>query len=401
MNSLFYLAMMLFAGLLFGRLAKFCKLPNVTGYLMAGLVMGPFVLGVIPHEFVEQTGMISDMALGFIAFSIGNEFKISYFKRVGFTPIVIALLEALLAVVFVTLALIATGHDVAFSIVLGAIAAATAPAATVMVIKQYKAKGPVTETLMSVVALDDAVCLIAFGFAVAIAKAITAVGDVSFGMAMLKPVVEVGGSLLVGVTLGVLFTFPLKWFHKPSNRLSIVIGFVFLGVGLANYLHLSSLLLCMAMGGMFTNVYRASESIMKLADQITPPLFMLFFVVSGAELDLAVLPTIGVVGIVYILVRVVGKMTGAYVGAKLMHAPKEVQKYLGPTLIPQAGVAIGLSLMAETVVPEYAASIRAVVLCATFVYEIFGPAISKMSLEKAGEIQSEGKVAKVAIDIQS
>lgn len=387
-NILFYVSIILISGLLFGRIAKFIKLPNVTGYLLAGLILGPYILNILPSDVINNLYIIPDIALAFIAFSIGSEFKISYFKRVGFTPIVIAIMEAMVAVILVTSTLILTGHDIAFSIVLGAISAATAPAATIMVIKQYKARGPVTETLMSVVAMDDAVALIAFGFAVTIAKSLGNSASPSIIMSIFNPFIEIGLALLIGIVVGFLLKLPLKWFNSRDNKLIVVIGFVFLSTSLANYFNVSSLLTCMAMGGIFTNIYSDSNSIMQITDSITPPIFLMFFVISGAELDITIIPKLGLVGIIYILVRVIGKLLGSYLGGKIMNAPKNVQKFLGPTLIPQAGVAIGLTSVAESVVPEFASMIKAVILCATLIYEIVGPAITKITLQKAGEINN-------------
>ena len=388
MNLLFYLAIMLFAGLLFGRLLKLVKLPNVTGYLIAGLVLGPFVTKILSAEQVESLSVISNMALAFIAFTVGLSFKRSYFKRVGMTPVVIALLEALVAVFLVQGALIAAGFDVAFSIVLGAIAAATAPAATIMVIKQYGAKGPVTDTLMAVVAIDDAVALVAFGFAVSIAGVISGNGGGNIFLSILQPLWQVFLSLLIGAVMGVLFKIPLRFFKKSGNRLIIIIGFVFMTSALATLCGVSELLACMALGSVFCNISPESDSINDLCDFFTPPLFELFFVVSGAGLDVSVLPQIGVMGAIYVVVRCVGKYLGAFIGAKIMKAPDAVAKYIGPTLIPQAGVAIGLTIVAQSVVPHYAAQVRAVILCGTLIYELVGPAITKITLKKAGEIQS-------------
>ena len=370
-----------------GRVAKLCKLPNVTGYLVAGLILGPSVLGVVSENFFEGISLISSAALGFIAFSIGNEFKLSYFKRVGVTPIVIAIFESLFAVLFVLAVLLLTGSDLSFSIVLASIAAATAPAATIMVIKQYRAKGPMTETLLSVVAIDDAVALILFGIAVAIAQAITNPGGAGIVWTVVKPFYEIIGALACGFILGILFTFPLKWFKKESNRTALTVGFVFLGIGVANLLGFSPLLLSMALGAALANISNDTPSIMKVTDAITPPIFVLFFVGSGAELQLSVIPTIGLVGIIYVIFRVVGKWAGASFGAALCKADSSIKKYLGPALIPQAGVAIGLSLVATQVVPEYGSTIRAVILCGTLIYELVGPAVSKLCLKKAGEIQ--------------
>lgn len=385
MHNLFYLSVMVIAGLVFGRLVKLVRLPNVTGYIIAGLLIGPSVIGLLPENTIAQMSVISDVALGFIAFSIGGEFKWSYFRRVGLQPVIIAIFEALVAVAAVIIGLLAAGYEPAFSIVMGSIAAATAPAATIMVIKQYQAKGPVTETLLCVVALDDAVALIGFGFAVTAAKVLNAAGG-NLAMSIIKPFLEVFGSLAIGAAFGALFALPLRWFKKDGNRLCITIAFLFMAIALSDLLGISALLTCMAMGCALANVTKSSNSIMNICDQITPPIFMLFFVLSGADLKLSVIPSIGLVGIIYVILRVVGKMAGAWFGGVLSKAPRTVRRYLGAALIPQAGVAIGLSLVAESVVPAYAQTIRAVVLCGTLIYEIIGPVAAKITLTKAGEI---------------
>ncbi|MBQ1947363.1 MAG: cation:proton antiporter [Clostridia bacterium] len=386
MNTAINLAIMIFAGMFLGRMAKHLKLPNVTGYLVAGLLLGPCVLNIVPEDFLGSISILSDVALGFIAFSIGNEFKISYFKRVGAAPIVIACFESLFAVLFVLGGLLLCGKELPFSLVLSAIAAATAPAATIMVIKQYKAKGPVTETLLSVVAIDDATALILFSVCVAIAQALNHT-TTSLAASLLAPLREVGGALLVGAILGFIFLVPMRFFKKKGNRLSLIFGFIFIGLGLAELLGVSELLLCMAMGAVIANLSADVKQIMDLCDGVTPPLYMLFFVASGADLKVDVLPTVGVIGAVYIILRVVGKIIGAAVGSTVGKTSSVVKKYLGYALLPQAGVAIGLSLAAGSVVPEYAGQIRAVILCATLVYELIGPAVTKMALKGAGEIK--------------
>lgn len=390
LNTLVYIAILLAAGLLCGRIVKLVKLPNVTGYLIAGLLLGPYVFKVLPTDVVESFSIVSDMALAFIAFTIGLTFKRSYFKRVGAMPIVIAFFEALVAVFLVQGVLIACGFDKAFSIVLGAIAAATAPAATIMVIKQYKAKGPVTETLLSVVAIDDAVALMAFGFSVTVANSING-KSTGVLMSVLEPFIEIGLSIVIGAAVGLLLLIPLKYFKKTSNRLSITVCAVFLSSGLATIFGASSLLTTMIAGMVFCNISNESDTIANIADSVTSPIFMMFFVISGAQLNINIIPQIGIVGIIYLIVRVVGKMLGAFLGAKITHAPDKVCKYIGPTLIPQAGVAIGLTIVAQTAVPQYADQIRAVILCATLVYEIIGPVITKISLVKAGEIVDTSK----------
>ncbi len=387
LNTLFYLALILFSGLIFGRAVKMIRLPNVTGYLIAGLLIGPYVLKLVPLDLVAGLELVSEIALAFIAFSIGSEFKISYLKKVGIVPIVIAIFEALTATVVVSAVLIAFGFDTEIALLLGAIAAATAPAATIMVVRQYKAKGPVTDTLLSVVALDDAVALMAFGFAVAMVNILQHPGESSVVMSILMPVIEILGSILLGFVLGFLFTIPLRYFKKDSNRLIIIAAFVFLGSSLATMLGLSPLLLCMCMSAMLVNISNTGESILRLTDNVTPPIFLAFFVVSGMELDVSILPQIGLIGILYVLCRVIGKVGGAYIGAWVMRASDTVKKHIGFTLIPQAGVAIGLSLLASRMVPEHGQTIRAVVLSATLIYELIGPAVTKIALQKAGEIK--------------
>ncbi len=391
-SVLLTIALMIGGGVLFGRFAKFCHLPNVTGYIVAGLVLGPCVLDLVSANTVEHLSIISTVSLGFIAFSIGNEFKISFFKRVGKAPIVIACLESLFAVLFVLFALIIAdvffglSFDLPAMLVLSAIAAATAPAATIMVIKQYKAKGPMTETLLAVVAIDDATAIMLFGIFVAVAQMLSGQANTSLAKQLLAPMWEIFGAIVCGFILGLIFAIPLRWFKKDANRLSITIGFIFLALGLADIIGVSDLLMCMAMGAALANFSSEFLHISKLCDGFTPPLFMLFFVASGAELDVSVLPAVGAVGAIYVIFRVAGKYFGSYVGSAISHAAEPVKKYLGPALVPQAGVAIGLSLIATQVVPAYGAQIRAIILCGTLIYELIGPAIAKWSLYKAGEI---------------
>lgn len=382
-----YLALALFLALIAGKIVKQIKMPNVTGYLIMGLLVGPYCLNLIPLDMVETFSFIPEVALGFIAFSIGAEFKLSYLKKVGKSPVIIAFLEAIMAVLFVDVILIVTGHDIPFSLVLGAIAAATAPAATLMVVKQYKAKGPVTETLLPVVAIDDAAALMCYGLSVAIAKAISSNGQASIITTISKPVIEILGALAIGAVLGLIFSFLARWYTGRGNRLAITFAMIFVCIGVCDLLEWSALLACMAMSAVLVNTSRASEVIFNQTDRITPPIFMLFFFLSGAELDMRVIPTVGVIGILYIIFRVLGKILGAALGAKITHAAPTVRKYLGFTLIPQAGVAIGLATTSMTIVPEYGSMIRTVILCGTVIYELTGPIITKIALKKAGEIQ--------------
>lgn len=388
LNTFSYLAIALILGLLSSKVMERVKFPHVTGYIIIGLIAGPYVFKIIPLDAIESFSVIPDIALGLIAFSIGSEFKLSFLKIVGKSPVIIAFFEAVCAVLLVDLVLILTGNDVAFSLVLGAIAAATAPAATLMVVRQYKAKGPVTSTLLPVVALDDAVALICFGISVAIAKSIGSTGEASIIYTLLEPLAEIFGSLIFGAICGVILKFLTSWFTGQGNRLSLALAFVFICIGVSLLLNLSSLLVCMAMGAVFTNISKYSDDTFKYIENITHPIYLLFFFISGAELDITLLPTVGVIGIIYIIVRVIGKVIGTAIGANISKAEPVVKKYLGYTLIPQAGVAIGLAGIATSVVPEYGNKIQAIILCATIVYELVGPLITKIALTKAGEISN-------------
>ncbi len=392
LNALTQLGIMILAGMFMGRMMKHIKLPNVTGYLLAGLLLGPYFLpalgcpfSVLSENFISGIGIISETALGFIAFSIGNEFRFSYFRKVGAAPVIIASMESLFAVVVVVAALMLTGHDTAFSLVLGSIAAATAPAATIMVINQYRAKGPVTSTLLSVVAIDDATALILFSVAVAAASGMRGRSSNPL-MQILVPAGQIAAALAVGGLLGFLLLIPMRYFHKKGNRLALICGFLFAGIGIADLFGLSSLMLCMALGAAVANLSPEADSILSIAESITPPVYILFFVASGAGLQVSVLKTAGAVGAIYIIGRSIGKLSGAWLGSRMAHTRPSVGKYLGPCLLPQAGVAIGLTLLAGRIVPEYAPTIRAVVLAGTLVYEIVGPGITKLCLTRAGEI---------------
>lgn len=379
--------MCLLLSLLAGRIVRFVKLPNVTGYLLVGLLVGPYCLNWISEAAISQLSIISEVALGFIALSIGAEFKLSYLKQVGKAPIIIAVCEGFGAVIVVDLVLILCGFSVPFSLCLGAIAAATAPAATLMVVKQYRAKGPVTSTLLPVVAIDDAVALVAFGMSVAIAKAIQDPSAGSLLTSFMKPVLEIVGAFGLGAILGFVFALLTKEFKSRNNRISAAVAMVMLCLGLCDMLNISNLLCCMVMSAVYVNLSDVYEKVFELTDRISAPIFMLFFFLSGADLNIKIIASVGVIGLLYVIFRVVGKVSGAYIGAKLSHVEENVQKYLGFTLIPQAGVAIGLATTAMSVVPEYGAQIRTIILCGTVIYELIGPLTTKIALQKANEIQ--------------
>lgn len=389
LNIYTFLAMAMILSLLSGKLMKKIKLPNVTGYLIFGLLAGPYVLKIFTHQVMEQFTIIPEIALGFIAFSIGAEFKFSYLKKVGKSPVIIAFAEAFSAVLIVDLVLILTGHDIVFSLILGAIAAATAPAATLMVVRQYKTKGPLTNTLLPVVAIDDAMALMAFGLSVAVAKAINSRGTASLSETLLTPLIEIVGGLIFGAILGVILKYLIEWFTGRGNRLSVTAAMVLLCIGISKLVGFSPLLACMAMSCLFVNLSNKSDKVFALIDRFTPPIFMLFFFIAGAELDIAVLPTVGFIGVIYIVFRVIGKVCGAALGAHIAKAQPIVKKYIGFTLLPQAGVAIGLASVAMIEFPEYGKQIKTIILCATVFYELIGPVVTKLVMKKAGEMNRD------------
>ena len=385
------LAIAFAAALLMGRLIRYIHLPNVTAYLLAGLIIGP-IIGILTPETVNSLSVISDLALGFIAYSIGAEFKLSYLKQIGAKPLVITCLESGLASLFVFLSLWAIGQPMPVCLTLAAIAAATAPAATLMVIRQYHADGPVCRMLLPVVAMDDATGLMLYAILSKLAISLNGTGaSAGFVELVLLPILQIVESLAVGFGIGLLLSYVLRFFHSRGNRLSLTICAVMIGVGLsdARVLNLSSLLVCMMIGAAMVNVYSKSDAMLEVSDRFTPPLFMLFFVLSGAALDFSVLVTASLVGVVYVLIRVLGKVTGATLGAIIEKCDKNIIRWLGLTLVPQAGVAIGMARLAVKDLPEYGAIINAVVLAGTMIYELTGPLITKFALTKAGEIKKE------------
>lgn len=363
--------------------------------LLVGVVFGTHRIEAffgedIAAEMVGKFDIIKDLATGFIAFSIGSEFEFKYIKKLGKAPIVIACLESLGAVVFVALAMFLATGDIQLSLIMGAIAAATDPAATILVARQYKAKGPVTQTLIPIVAIDDATALMMYGICVALAKALTGAFSI---MTLLDPIKEIFGSLIFGIILGLIFTVLIKFYTGRGNRLAITIAMISLCVSVSHIdgLDFSPLLACMAMSVTVVNTSHRWEPVFEQMDRMTPPIFMLFFFVTGAGMDIRVLPTIGIIGVVYIIFRVIGKIVGAFLGGRMSKAHPNVQKYLGIGLIPQAGVAIGLAMMCGSVVPQYAKQITAVVVCGTIIYELIGPILTKVTLTKIGEIKADAK----------
>ena len=412
MEVLLSIAVSLLAGLLMSRVVKPLKLPAVTGYLIAGLLIGPFVLGAIGVDGLGFTSFaqvdalkpISEVALGFIAFAIGNEFRLSQLKAIGKQATVIAVIQAVSATILVDISLLILHLimpdkiTVPVAITLGAIATATAPAATLMVVNQYKAKGPLVDLLLPIVALDDAVGLVVFAVSFGIAKSISGGAALSVVSVLVNPLLEVIASLLLGTLLGYVYTFVEKFFHSRSKRLTVAITFVIFAVAFSK-LHFSfgdsgvefgfsSLLVCMMMATIFCNICPSSEELMAKTDRWTAPLFVLFFVISGAELDLSVFKEGAAVlaGVVYILFRSAGKIGGAAFSSRLTHCSPMIQKWLGITLLPQAGVALGMSITVAAQLGPEGAIIRSITLFSVLIYELVGPMLTKIALTKTGEI---------------
>ena len=423
MNILIVLAVFIIVGLLATRIIRLFNLPNVTGYLIAGLLIGPSMFLLISKIFnidllyydnysdaVNKLSLLSDVALGFIALSIGVEFKLHHLKEIGKKVFIITLFQALTTTLFVDVALIALhkvlGISLGVAVTLGAIATATAPAATLLVVRQYNAKGPVVDTLLPVVALDDAVGLMVFSISFAIAKVYDTGADITIMAVLVNPLVEIFASLLVGFGLGALMTLISKAFKSRANTLGLLIAFSLLCVGLSQIqfhfgeveFSFSSLLVCMMLGATYANLRKDTQRYLARVDEFTPPLFLSFFVISGASIDFSVINSISIVlvALIYIVVRSLGKYSGAYVGSLIEKAEPDVRKYLGITLLPQAGVAIGMANMAKAAFDVHGSHngdiIYTIVLTATLVYELVGPMLTKIALEKANEIDKNTSI---------
>jgi len=407
------LSIALLSGLLLSRVAKKVGLPAVTAYLVAGVLIGPYLLGQFgigfDHEAnsPEKYKILCDLALGFIAFAIGNEFRLEQLKKIGKKATIVGIFQALVTTVVVDAGLIGLSFilpegclPLPAAIILGAVATATAPAATLMVVRQYKAKGPVTDILLPVVALDDAVGLIIFAISFGVAGAINT-GTVDVISMILNPLIEVVLSLVLGTVMGYLFSFTERFFFSRSKRMAVSVTFVMLTVAISSlkfeigHVHIgfSSLLACMMLGTIFCNICDFSEELMERADRWTAPLLILFFVISGAELNLGVFSNwvFVVIGVAYIALRCIGKYFGASWSAKASGCDENIVKYLGITLFPQAGVALGMASQALTFGGDIGVLAQSITLFAVLVYELVGPALTKIALTKAGDIKAEGK----------
>ncbi|MBQ1954822.1 MAG: cation:proton antiporter [Clostridia bacterium] len=413
MTGFLSIALALIFGLLFTRITSRFKLPDVTAYLVAGVLIGPYCLGRLgvpglgfnSFDDLSKISFISDAALGFIAFAIGSEFKLSHLKKTGKQAVIIGILQAVITTVVVDAVLIAVSVatkgkiSMPAAITLGAIASATAPAATLMVVRQFKAKGKVTDVLLPVVALDDAVGLALFAVSFGIARAMAG-GSLDVYSIVCNPIIEIVASLLLGAVAGVVLTQLERMFHSNRNRTALIIGFILMTVGISMLkIHIkpveigfSSLLVCMMMGTVFCNLCPLAEDLMERSDKWSAPLLALFFVISGSDLELGVFSDIVVVaiGVAYILSRCAGKFFGAYISSVLSKAGPEVKKFLGITLFPQAGVALGMCVTAS-VLPGDGPLIRNIILFAVLIYELVGPMLTKIALIKSGDIVAQSE----------
>ncbi|MBQ7560433.1 MAG: cation:proton antiporter [Synergistaceae bacterium] len=389
-------AFALFAGLMMTRAFKILggnKFPDVTAFLLAGVLVGPYLMGRFNLGFtnsleLESVTMLSNLALGFIAFDIGSEFRLTKIKEFGSKAIFIGISQAIITTIFVDLALILIPdlpRDAA--IILGAIASATAPAATLMVVRQFKAHGPVTDLLLPIVAIDDAAGLVIFAVSMGAAVALKG-GAVNAASLVIEPLTEIIGSLSLGAVMGVILTWLEKLFFSNTNRLSMTIAFILMTIALSSRFNLSALLVCMTLGTIFCNLSEYSADIMTRSEKWCAPLYAVFFVLSGARLDLSVFQYkfVIITGIVYILMRCAGKYCGALLSSSLMRCSSDVKKYLGITLFPQAGVALGMVISAQALGSETGGLVRNIILFSVLIYELIGPTLTRIALTKAGEI---------------
>lgn len=392
MDLLFKLGIVIFIGLIGGRIANRLKLPNVSGYIVAGLLIGPSFLNLIKSGEASQFDIINEVALAAIAFSIGSEFLLKDFKKTGKDIFLIAVAEVIGAylVVFLTTYYVFK-QPFEFSLVIASMSAATAPAGILMVIRELKANGPLVRTILPVVAIDDAIGIMLFGISLSVAKLTSGVGSYSILKIVGTPIIEIVGSLVLGAILGFILSYIAPKSKNREEQLSITLGFIILATGMANYFNLSALLTCMMMGAMLVNLMRSSYRVFNLVNEFTPPIYLLFFTIAGASLDLRILATVGALGVGYIAARAGGKIIGATIGAKIVKSPKKVVNNIGLSLLTQGGISIGLSIIVAKELPQYSDSIITVILFSVLVFEIMGPILAKIAIIKAGEVNGAVK----------
>lgn len=395
LDVLLKISIVLAVGAVGGKIVQHFKLPNVTGYLISGLFLGPSFLKLITEQDMQSFNSINELALAVIAFTIGSEFILKDMLKVGKTILVITLAEVIGSVVIVfSIMHYLFNQPFAFSTVIAAMSAATAPAATIMVIRQFRADGPLTRTILPVVALDDVAGIIVFGIAISVAKISVGEAQSSFLHMMSQPFIEIIGSIILGLVIGVVLTFLAKKVSNKEELLSIILATIGVSIGLSNLLELSSLLVCIMIGATLVNLLHNSNRVFTVTNEFISPVYVLFFTLAGASLDLSILTTVGALGLAYILSRSSGKMIGAYIGARFMKADEAVVKYLGLSLLPQGGISIGLSIIVRQQLPQYSTAITTIIMFSVLVYEVTGPILAKVAIQKAGEIEGKDKYRK-------
>jgi Kef-type K+ transport system membrane component KefB len=388
-NMVFSLGLILLLGFIAAKLIYRIKIPAVTAYLVLGIIIGPFALNLISSGILDASGLISNIVLGFIAFSIGQNFIRDTLRKIGRPVIWISILGAVCPWFLITFGFyIFLKLPFYVALLFGAIASATAPAATTMVVREYKAKGSFTDILLGVVAIDDAWCLIIFAISLAISKAVVAgmASKLVFSIALLHPLLEIFGALLLGGILSVALSYFSRYTRTPEELLIYTLGFIFLDIGLALYFQISVLLSCMFLGAMLVNINKVSFRFFDALRTVDSPFYLLFFVLAGANLEIGFLKTLSFLGIFYLIFRSLGKIGGAYLGGYFSSAPEVIRKYMGFGLLPQAGVALGVALIAKASFPQVGEMVFSTIVVTTIIYELIGPAFTKFSLRKAGEI---------------
>ncbi|WP_300385680.1 cation:proton antiporter [Clostridium sp.] len=395
MNLLLKISIVLFFGIIGGKVARFFKLPNVSGYLVAGLFLGPSFIKLINSQDIKSFSAISELALAVIAFSIGNEFVIKDMLKLGKSIVFITLAEVLGAIVLVfSVMFYIFNQPFAFSVVIASMSAATAPAATLLVMKQYKAHGPLTNTILPVVALDDVLGIIAFGIAMSLAK--LSIGKVDFSIMQIisGPAIEILGSIILGLVLGAILVILARKSIGRDELQAISLMAIGMATGISNLLGLSPLLTCIVMGTTLVNTLKNSKRVFDSINDFASPLYLLFFTLAGASLDLSILISVGSLGIAYVLARAAGKMLGAWSSAKALKSDPMVTKYLGFTLLPQGGISIGLLVLVNQQLPEFSVPISTIIMFSVLIYEVTGPIFAKLAIQRAGEINGIDKKEK-------
>ena len=386
LDLIFKLGIVIFTGIIGGRIANRFKLPNVSGYIIGGLLIGPSFFNVIKSGEAATFNIVNEVALAAIAFSVGSEFLLKDIKKSGKNIMIIAVAEVIGAVALVFLVTyFIFKQPFEFSLVIASMSAATAPAGILMVIRELKARGPLVKTILPVVAIDDALGIMVFSIALSIAKLTAGIGTLSIFQLVWAPLYEILGSLVIGGILGFVLSYIAPKAKSQEELLSLVLGFILIATGISNYLELSALLTSMMLGGVLINMMQNANRVFNLLSEFTPPIYLLFFTIAGASLDISVLSKVGLLGIGYIIARAGGKIIGATLGAKHVKAEPQVTKYLGMSLLTQGGISIGLSIIVGRELPQYSEAIVTVILFSVLIYEIAGPILAKIAIQKAGE----------------